>query len=654
MNLEKRNYNNTYIKKLILDNNKEINDISEIVKEEQSYYKSLYTSKLNMQNKKQYINYINRTITPTLTCEEKSLCDNDLSLDEIEKALMCLPNNKTPGADGLTTNFYKFFWPDIQSILLESYNFSFSNNCLTQYQKRAILNLLPKRGKDVRYLKNWRPVSLLTTDYKILTKALALRLQKVIPQLVNPDQVGYIKNRYIGENIRTVFDILNLTKLKDIEAYIVQIDFEKAFDSIEWPFLIKTLEKFNFGEHFIKWIKIIYTDIYTCVGNNGFYSDYFPITRSIRQGCPISALLFVLVLEILANNIRYDKNILGVNLNNTEYKLNLMADDVTLIIANMESLNNSIKAFKTFEGFAGLKLNLSKTEIIPIGKLRNTEITKLSKDLETIKIKHGPFKALGIWFSNNIEEVNNLNFNDRLENMDRIINMWKCRGLSLKGKITIIKALILPQVQFLFSMIFVPYNVQKQIDDKLFKYLWDGKPAKIKRSTIIASIEDGGLGMVDIYTVHQVAKCMWLKRLTNESMGNWKEIFWYMLNIDQEQLNKNVRIGIANKGRSDFHSQMLESWFSISTGEPANIKNILNQYIMYNQYIFINKLPLTPKSLNTNRTEIKIIDMIDNNGIFYKYQDLNRKFGCDLSYLFHRSIISANRKNNFIDQLVVL
>ena len=100
--------------------------------------------------------------------------------------------------------------------------------------------------------------------------------------------------------------------------------------------------------------------------------------------------------------------------------------------------------------------------------------------------------------------------------------MWKCRGLSLKGKITIIKALILPQVQFLFSMIFVPYNVQKQIYDKLFKYLWDGKPAKIKGSTIIASIERGGLGMVDIYTVHQVAKCMWLKMLTNESIGNWK------------------------------------------------------------------------------------------------------------------------------------
>ena len=272
-----------------------------------------------------------------------------------------------------------------------------------------------------------KPVSMLTTDYKILTKALALRLQKVISQLVNPDQVGYIKNRYIGENVRAIFDILNLTKLKDIEAYIVQIDFEKAFHSIEWPFLIKTLEKFNFGEKFVKWIRIIYTDIYTCVGNNGFYSDHFAMTRSIRQGCPISALLFILVLEILAINIRSDENILGVKLNNTEYKLSLMADDMTLIIANIESLNSAVKVFKTFEGFTGLKLNLSKTEIIPIGKLRNIQTTELNKEIETVSIKHGPFKALGIWFSYNIQEVNTLNFSDRLQNMDKIINMWKCR-----------------------------------------------------------------------------------------------------------------------------------------------------------------------------------------------------------------------------------
>ena len=163
--------------------------------------------------------------------------------------------------------------------------YSFENDTLTQNQKLGILNLLPKKDKDIRHLANWRPVSLLNTDYKIVTKALAIRLQKVIPSIIGHDQVGYIKNRYIGENIRIIFDLLKHSELNDIEAFLVQVDFEKAFDSIEWPFLFKCLESFNFGQNFCKWIKIVYNDISSCVGNIENYLEYFKLSRSIRQGC---------------------------------------------------------------------------------------------------------------------------------------------------------------------------------------------------------------------------------------------------------------------------------------------------------------------------------------------------------------------------------
>ena len=137
-------------------------------------------------------------------------------------------------------------------MLLDSYRYSFQTGSLSQYQKMRILNLLPKKDKDLRYLANWRPVSLLNTDYKILTKVLATRLQKVIPSIIISDQVGYIKDRYIGENIRIIFDTITHADENDLEAYIAQIDFEKAFDSIEWPFLMKTLKLFNFGDNFTK------------------------------------------------------------------------------------------------------------------------------------------------------------------------------------------------------------------------------------------------------------------------------------------------------------------------------------------------------------------------------------------------------------------
>ena len=108
-----------------------------------------------------------------------------------------MANNKSPGVDGFTTEFYKCFWDELKIPLHESYLYSFDHGKLADGQRRGLLNLIPKPNKDLRLLKSWRPVSLLATDYKILTKALSIKLQKVIPSLINDDQVGYIKGRNI-------------------------------------------------------------------------------------------------------------------------------------------------------------------------------------------------------------------------------------------------------------------------------------------------------------------------------------------------------------------------------------------------------------------------------------------------------------------------
>ena len=453
LNLEKRNYDNKYIKTLKKEN-EEISDQKEILEMEQQFYSQLYTTKLN-QEKLEELNNTNFTSIeniPKLNEEDKSTCEEPLSMEECGKALKELPNNKSPGGDGFTTNFYKFFWCDIKTILYDSYMYSFEKGALTPDQKRGILNLLPKTDKDLRYLANWRPVSLLNTDYKILTKALALRLQKVIPKIINTDQVGYIKGRYIGENIRTLFDLINHAKFEQLEAYIAQIDFEKAFDSIEWPFLLKTMKLFNFGDDFIKWIKILYTDIQACVGNNGTYSPYFKLTRSIRQGCPISALLFLLVAEIIAIDIRNDSEIKGIKLDNTEFKISMMADDTTLSLIDIKSVEIAIRKFMKFEKYSGLKLNLGKTILIPIGKCSGKDI-KLPDYIKKITVKNGAFKALGIWFSENENEIEALNIDDRTKKMETMMNIWTGRSLSLKGKITIIRTLILTS-----NPIFILFN----------------------------------------------------------------------------------------------------------------------------------------------------------------------------------------------------
>ena len=176
------------------DNGIEITNQKEILNEQMRFYQKLYTSNKTNVNPS---DFLEEDKMPKLSENHKIMCDNPLTIEECGTALSKLENNKSPGSDGLTTNFYKFFWTDIKDIVYESYIYSQNNGSLSMCQKMGILNLAPKEGKDLRLLKNWRPITVLNTDYKILTKALATRLQKLIASLIDPDQVGYISGRYI-------------------------------------------------------------------------------------------------------------------------------------------------------------------------------------------------------------------------------------------------------------------------------------------------------------------------------------------------------------------------------------------------------------------------------------------------------------------------
>ena len=503
-------------------------------------YKSKYIKSDNLSKIEH--SFFNNTNIPKLCELDKAISENPLEKKDYTAALKKLANDKSPGSDGLTSDFYKFFWSDISDLLIDSYNYTFRFKELTQEQKIAIINLIPKKDKDLRFLKNWRPVSLLNTDYKILTKALAIRLQNVIRHLIHEDQVGYIKGRNEHKS-----------------GFITLIDFEKAFDSIEWPFLFKCLKNFNFGDNFISWIRILYTNIKSCVGNNGYYSDKFDVLRSVRQGCPISALLFILVAEILAINVRENDEIRGITYNNRSFQITQLADDTTLFLADLESVVISISLFQTFASVSGLTLNLDKSEIIPLGENVHKNI-KLPQELKKLRYNNGAFKTLGIWCTNKKREKISLNFDEKIKKIEIVLNVWSMRALSLKGKVTILKSLIISQMTFLFSVLFVPEYILQKLDKLIFSFLWDGKTPKVKRETMINNINDGGLGMPDVYSVNSTSKISWIKRLTNERDCKWKILTLYMLNLNSTHLSHKIPETWISHCKTDFHKQLLQCW----------------------------------------------------------------------------------------------
>ena len=215
--------------------------------EELKFYQKLYTE-CDSKTKTDSPNLTNFIHIPKLSQADSEICDELITLEEISNSLKDLPNNKTPGSDGLTTEFYKFFWPDLKKIVFDRIQYAVDNDILSVDQRRGILNIIPKKDKDVRLLKNWRPIALLNTDYKILTKLLAKRLQKVLFKIIASDQTGYIKNRYIGENIRTIIDIMQYTAKEQLPGILLQLDFKKAFDSVSWKFLNNTLYTLILGQ----------------------------------------------------------------------------------------------------------------------------------------------------------------------------------------------------------------------------------------------------------------------------------------------------------------------------------------------------------------------------------------------------------------------
>ena len=211
---------------------------------------------------------------PKLNQVEKDQCEGIITEAECIKALKEMKNQKSPGSDGITVEFYKLFWNNIKQYYVNSTNYSFESGSLTELQKQSIITLIPKENKDITSLDNWRPISLLNVDYKIATKVIANRIKQIITKIVDNSQTGFIKGRYIGENIRLLLEIIDNAEDENKPGMIFFSDFEKAFDSLDHGYLKKCLKHLNFGEEFLRWIDLFYKDAKSCVTNNGYMSNF--------------------------------------------------------------------------------------------------------------------------------------------------------------------------------------------------------------------------------------------------------------------------------------------------------------------------------------------------------------------------------------------
>ena len=217
------------------------------------YYENLYKqADIADENIRGYLQNI--TFCKSLDEKDRQLCDKIISKQDLKQVVQNLKKNKAPGLDGLSNEFYQTFWEQLEDLYLNMLQESFEIGILPISLRKAVITLIFKHGEK-SVLKNYRPISLTNCDYKILTFVLANRLQKVISKLISDNQSGYIKSRYIGINARLIMDIIENCEKSNTAGAILCLDYEKAFDSLNWNFMLASLNKYGFGSNFIKWVK---------------------------------------------------------------------------------------------------------------------------------------------------------------------------------------------------------------------------------------------------------------------------------------------------------------------------------------------------------------------------------------------------------------
>ena len=299
-------------------------------------------------------------------------------------------------------------------------------------------------------------------------------------------------------NLFTIREIINHSNTKNINSFIVSIDQEKTFDNVDREFLHQIMRKLGYSEIFIKFIKKLYQNMLSIISNNGFLFTPFSLSRGVRQGCPLSFLLYIINGEVVNLNIKNNDKIVGYPIPNQKenIKSSQHADDTNLFALTEQSIIETLNFFKQYNLATVATINISKTKITP---LANAKIYNIDKKIQNIKITDSEdfVKTLGIYFIKNLQTTSTCNWNRCLTIIKKQIQQLSRRHLSLRGKAILLNSLILSKVTFLNNVFPITTTLQRKIENIIFKHIWQfHKTEPIARKTLFLPKHQEGIGLI--------------------------------------------------------------------------------------------------------------------------------------------------------------
>ena len=396
---------------------------------------------------------------------------------EIHSALMEMNGDKAPGPDGFSVAFWQNAWAFAKEEIMEMFKEFHEHNTFVRSLNNTFLVLIPKKS-GAEDLGDFRPISLLGGLYKLLAKVLANRLKKVIGKVVSIAQNAFVMGRQILDASLIANEVIDSWQKRKEKGLICKLDIEKAYDSINWNFLMKVLQKMGFGTKWVGWMWSCMSSAKFSILVNGVPAGFFPNTRGLRQGDPLSPYLFVMGMEILDVLIRRAVEggyLTGCNIRGgSRTSLNIshlfFADDTVVFCeANKDQVSHLSWILIWFEAASGLRINLAKSEIIPVGEVE--EILEMAAELGC-RVGSLPSQYLGLPLG--VPNRASSMWDGVEEKVRRRLALWKRQYISKGGRITLIKSTLASMPIYQMSIFRMPKSVAKRVEKTQRDFLWGG------------------------------------------------------------------------------------------------------------------------------------------------------------------------------------